>query len=248
MAGHSQFKNIMYRKGAQDAKKAKIFTKITREIITAAKSGMPEPANNPRLRSAIQWAREENMPRDRIETAIKRATSSNDTDNFTPIRYEGYGAGGTALIIEALTDNRNRTASDIRSAFSKFGGNLGETGSVSFMFNRLGLVIFPAEAADEEKMLEAAIEAGANNCERVGDQYEITCEVESLAEVRDALEKAISEPQSAKIIWQPANLVAVSEDQAQSNLKLMEMLEDNDDVQNVFSNIEIPDNLLQEMA
>lgn len=248
MAGHSQFKNIMHRKGAQDAKKGKIFTKIIREIISAAKSGAPDPASNPRLRSAIQWAREENLTRDRIDAAVKRGSGSVDTDNYEPVRYEGYGPGGTALIVQALTDNRNRTAPDIRSAFSKFGGNLGEPGSVSFMFDHVGLILYPASVASEEAMFEAALEAGANNCELSDGTHAITSSTESFLTVRDALEKRFGPAQSAKLTWQPQNTVEVNEDQAKSLLKLLDTLEDNDDVQEVFSNFEIPETLMASLS
>jgi len=248
MAGHSQFKNIMYRKGAQDAKKAKIFTKIIREIISAAKGGAPDPNSNPRLRSAIQWAREENLPRDRIEAAVKRGSGNIDADHFEAVRYEGYGPGGTALIIQALTDNRNRTASDIRAAFSKFGGNLGEPGSVSFMFSHAGLIAYPAAAANEEAMFEAVLEAGADNCEFDGAQHSVFCAHDSFLQVRDALEKRFGAPAFAKLVWQPQNTVTVNEDQAKSLLKLIDALEDNDDVQEVFANFEIPEAMLARLS
>lgn len=248
MAGHSQFKNIMYRKGAQDAKRAKIFTKITREIISACKTGMPDPTSNSRLRSAIQWARQENMPRDRIEGAIKRGSGANDTDNFEPVRYEGYGPGGVAVIVQALTDNRNRTASDVRAAFTKFGGSMGEQGSVSFMFDFVGLITYPADKADEESMFEAALEAGASNCELDGKAHSITCDPDSFGQVRDGLERKFGEPESAKLTWQPKNTTPVGEEQAKPLLKMLDMLEDNDDVQEVFSNFEIPENLMETLS
>jgi YebC/PmpR family DNA-binding regulatory protein len=248
MAGHSQFKNIMHRKGAQDAKKGKIFTKVIREIISASKTGMPDPASNPRLRSAIQWAREVNLTRDRIEAAIKRGSGNIDADNYEPIRYEGYGPAGTALIVQALTDNRNRTASDIRSAFSKFGGNMGEPGSVSFMFEHIGLIIYPAKAASEEQMLDAAIEAGADNCEFDGEQHSISSAPEQFLGTRDQLEKRFGAPESAKLTWQPKNTIAVDEEQAKALLKLIDFLEDNDDVQEVFSNFEIPETLISALS
>lgn len=248
MAGHSQFKNIMHKKGAKDAKKAKILTKVAREIISACKAGMPDPAANPRLRSAIQWAREENMTRDRIEAAIKRGSGSVDTDNFEPVRYEGYGPGGTAIIVQALTDNRNRTASDIRSAFTKYGGNMGETGSVAFMFNYAGMIIYPASVGSEDDVMEAALEAGADDCQSDSSRHTILCAIESFAAVRDALEKKFGAAESAKIGWQPKNTVAVNEDQARQILKLVDALEDFDDVQEVFSNFEIPEALMTALA
>lgn len=248
MAGHSHFKNIMRRKGAQDAKKAKILTKVQREIISACKAGMADPASNPRLRSAIQWAREENMPRDRIEAAIKRGAGGVDTDNFVPIRYEGYGPGGAAIIVQALTDNKNRSASDIRAAFTKFGGNMGETGSVSFMFDYVGAIIYPAHVADEEKMLEAALEAGADDCAFDGQSHTIICATENFASARDALEKMFGAPASAKLTWKPKNTTPVNEEQARQLLKMIDALDDNDDVQEVFSNFEIPEALLTSLA
>ena len=248
MAGHSQFKNIMHRKGAKDAKKAKIFTKVTREIISAAKLGMPDPAVNPRLRSAIIWAREENMPRDKIEAAIKRGSGNVDTDNFEEIRYEGYGVGGVAVIIQALTDNRNRSASDIRAIFTKYSGNMGETGSVSFMFDRCGMITYPLSVATEETMFEAILEAGADNCEADAESYTITCAQENFGAVRDALEKAYGAATSAKITWLPKTTAPVSEDQARQLIKMVEALEDNDDVQEVFTNVEIPESMVTALS
>lgn len=248
MAGHSQFKNIMRRKEAQDAKKGKILTKVGREIISACKSGSPDPASNPRLRAAIQWAREENMPRDRIEAAIKRGSGSVDTDNFESIRYEGYGAGGVAVIIQALTDNRNRTAPEMRSIFSKFGGAMGETGSVSFMFDYIGHITYPLAIATPDGMLETAIDVGADNCESDDSHHIITCTLEQFTHVRDGLEKRFGAPESAKMIWQPKNTVTVNEEQAQGLLKMIDAFEDNDDVQEVFSNFEIPDNVMQKLS
>lgn len=248
MAGHSQFKNIMHRKGAQDAKRAKIFTKIGREIIAACKTGSPDVNSNPRLRNAIIWAREENMPRDKIEAAIKRATGGQDNANYEPIRYEGYGPGGIAIIVQGLTDNRNRTASDVRAAFSKHGGNMGETGSVSFMFDYVGMITYPAAAGDEEKLLEAALEAGADNCERKGDEYAITCASDAFGEVRDGLEKILGPAASARLTWLPKTPTGVDEETARTLLKLIDTLEDHDDVQEVFSNLEISDALLERLS
>ena len=248
MAGHSQFKNIMRRKGAQDAKKAKIFTKIMREINAACKAGMPDPAHNPRLRAAVLKARQENISKDRIDDAIKRMSGQAGSDNYEEVRYEGYGSGGVAVIVEALTDNRNRTASEVRSAFTKFGGNLGESGSVNFMFDRIGVITYPAGKADEETMLEAAIETGAENCESDKSQHQITCSPESFGHVRDALEKKFGEPQSAKLTWVPKTGAPVNEEQAQSLLKMIDMLEDNDDVQEVFANYEIAEDVLERLS
>jgi YebC/PmpR family DNA-binding regulatory protein len=248
MAGHSQFKNIMHRKGAKDAKKAKILSKVAREIISACKGGAPDPAANPRLRTAIQWAREENMPRDRIDAAIKRGSGNVDTDNYEPIRYEGYGPGGTAIIVQALTDNRNRSASDIRSTFTKFGGNMGETGSVSFMFDHVGMIVYPASVASEDKMFETALDAGADDCAMEDGNHLITCAPESFGTVQGILEKAFGAPASVKMVWKPKNTVAVGEEQAKALLKLIDTLEDNDDVQEVFSNFEIPENLITALS
>lgn len=248
MAGHSQFKNIMHRKGAKDAKKAKIFTKVTREIISAAKLGMPDPSVNPRLRAAIAWAREENMPRDKIEAAIKRGSGNVDTDNFEEVRYEGYGPGGVAVIVQALTDNRNRSASDIRSTFTKFSGNMGETGSVGFMFDRVGLITYPISVAGEEAMFEATLEAGADNCDTDAEHYSITCSQDSFGAVRDALEKAYGAAVSAKITWIPKTTAPVNEEQAKQLMKMVEVLEDNDDVQEVFTNVEIPESMVTALS
>ncbi len=248
MAGHSQFKNIMRRKGAQDAKKGKILTKVGREIISAVKAGSSDPASNPRLRAAILWAREENMPRDRIEAAIKRASGNNDSDNFEAVRYEGYGPGGVAVIVQALTDNRNRTAPEMRSAFAKCGGALGETGSVSFMFDYIGRVVYPLGIATADGMLETAIDVGAENCESDATNHIVTCTLEQFVHVREGLEKRFGAPESAKMIWQPKNTVPVDEEQAKNILKLIDTLEDNDDVQEVFSNFEISDSVLQRLS
>lgn len=248
MAGHSQFKNIMHRKGAQDAKKAKIFTKITREIISAAKTGIPDPSNNPRLRSAVAWAREENMPRDRIEAAIKRGAGNTGGDNYESVRYEGYGPGGVAIIVEALTDNRNRTAPDVRAAFAKAGASLGESGSVSFMFDYVGVIRYPATSASEDIMFEAALDAGASGCETNAEGHAIICAHEDFGRVRDQLEARFGLAESSKLAWQPKNTVPVTEENARILLKLIDTLEDNDDVQEVFSNFEIPESLIAALS
>jgi YebC/PmpR family DNA-binding regulatory protein len=247
MAGHSQFKNIMRRKGAQDAKKAKLFTKIAREINAACKMGMPDPAHNPRLRAAMLKARQENIPRDRIEGLIKKASGGVD-ETYDEVRYEGYGPGGVAVIIEALTDNRNRTASEVRAAFTKFGGNLGETGSVGFMFERVGAITYPKAKASEEAMLDAAIEAGADNCESDGERHQITCTPDAFGAVRDALEKALGEPQSAKLTWIAKSGAPINEDDARALLKMIDVLEDSDDVQEVFANYEIADEVMERLS
>ncbi len=248
MAGHSQFKNIMVRKGKQDAKRGKIFTKIIREIIAATRGGMPDPAANPRLRSAIAWAREENMPRDKIDAAIKRGSGNSEGDNFEPIRYEGYGVGGVAIIVQALTDNRNRTASEIRSIFTKCGGNIGEPGSVAFMFDYVGIILYAASVADEETILEAAIEAGADNCESGAEGHLITTAPDDFLNVREALEKQFGAAVSARLSWQAKITSQVNEEQAKQIIKLLETLEDNDDVQDVFSNADISAELLSRIS
>lgn len=241
MAGHSQFKNIMRRKGAQDAKRGKLFTKIIREIIVAAKTGAPDIEMNPRLRLAVLKARAENMPKDKIENAIAKGAGTGDTDHYESIRYEGYGPGGVAFIVEALTDNRNRTAPDLRAAFTKAGGNLGETGSVGFMFDRVALITYPVSQIVEDAMLEAAIEAGADNCESDGEFHHITCAPESFAAVRDALAARFGDPKTAQLTW-VANITSPADAAtAEAVMKLVETLEDNDDVQEVFTNIELSD-------
>ena len=248
MAGHSQFKNIMYRKGAQDKKRAKIFTKIIRELTTAARTGLPDVNANPRLRAAVNAAKLANMPKDTVERAIRRGSGEEAGDNYDEVRYEGYGPGGIAIIVEALTDNRNRTASDIRAAFTKAGGNLGETNSVSFLFDRLGEVLYPASIASPDAMFEAAVEAGADNVESGGEQHTVTCAADDLNAIRDALEKRFGTPQSAKLVWRPKVNTPVAGDDADSLLKLLETLEDSDDVQNVYANFEMADDVLQRLS
>ncbi|CAK0749301.1 putative transcriptional regulator YebC [Azospirillaceae bacterium] len=248
MAGHSQFKNIMHRKGAQDAKRAKIFNKLAREITVAAKAGLPDPAANPRLRAAIQAARVQNMARDRIERAIRSGSPGGDASSYEEVRYEGYGPGGVALIVEALTDNRNRTAAEIRSAFTKYGGSLGETNSVSFMFSRMGLVLYPAAAASADAMFEAALEAGADNVESSETEHEVTTAIERFSVVRDALEARFGVAETARLTWRPLNTTAVDEDVAVSLLKLLDVLEDNDDVQTVEGNFDISEALMEKLA
>ncbi|MDB5361351.1 MAG: uncharacterized protein JWO51_2648 [Rhodospirillales bacterium] len=249
MAGHSQFKNIMHRKGAQDAKRAKVFTKIIRELTVAARSGLPDPAANPRLRAAVLAARAGNMPKDTVDRAIKRGAGGEDGTNYEEVRYEGYGPGGVALIVEALTDNRNRTAGDVRTAFNKAGGALGETNSVSFMFQRLGEVTYPAKAASADAMLEGAIEAGADDVESGEDEHVVLCAPDDLSTVRDALEATFGPSSSAKLVWRPATTAPVTdEDVAQSLFKFIDVLEDNDDVQTVYANFDIPDDLMAKLG
>jgi YebC/PmpR family DNA-binding regulatory protein len=248
MAGHSQFKNIMHRKGAQDAKRARIFAKLIREITVSARQGLPDPASNPRLRAAMTAARQANMTRDTIERAVKKATGAGGSDDYQEVRYEGYGPAGVAMIVETLTDNRNRTAGDVRSAFAKAGGALGETNSVSFMFTRLGAIRYPAAVASGDDMLEAAIEAGAENVESDAEAHEITCPIEDFFAVRDAMEARFGPPETAKLDWRPTTEVTLDEDKAKSLLKLLDQLEDNDDVQNVYANFDIPDAVMQRLS
>jgi YebC/PmpR family DNA-binding regulatory protein len=248
MAGHSQFKNIMHRKGAQDAKRARHFAKLIREITVSARQGLPDPAFNPRLRAAMSAAREANMPRDTIERAVKKATGAAAGDDYVEVRYEGYGPAGVAVIVETLTDNRNRTASDVRAAFNKHGGALGETNSVSFMFTRMGVIEYPAKAATADAMLDAAIEAGADDVASGSDGHEVTCAVDGLFAVRDALEARFGPPSSARLDWRPATSVTLDEDRATSLLKLIDALEDSDDVQNVYANFDIPEDVMQALS
>ena len=248
MAGHSQFKNIMHRKGAQDAKRARIFAKLIREITVSARQGLPDPASNPRLRAALTAARQANMTRDTIERAVKKAAGAGGNDDYQEVRYEGYGPAGVAMIVETLTDNRNRTAGDVRSAFAKNGGALGETNSVGFLFNRLGVIRYPLAVATADDMLEAAIEAGAENVESDDEAHEVTCAVEDFFGVRDALEAKFGAPETAKLDWRPTMEVTLDEDKAKSLLKLLDQLEDNDDVQNVYANFDIPDAVMQRLS
>jgi YebC/PmpR family DNA-binding regulatory protein len=248
MAGHSQFKNIMYRKGAQDKKRAKQFARLTREILVAAKSGLPEPDKNPALRGAIQAARAANMPKDNIERAIKRAAGGEDDTNYEEVRYEGYGPGGVAVIVEALTDNRNRTAGEVRSAFSKHGGTLGETNSVSFMFDRMGVIVYPAKVASAETVFEAAVEAGASNVESSGEQHEVTCDPDDFSAVRDALTERFGDPESAELTWRPQTTVEIDDEKAQTMLKLLDALDESDDVQRVAANFEINDDVMARLT
>lgn len=247
MAGHSQFKNIMFRKNRQDAQKSKLFSKLSREITVSAKLGMPDPAHNPRLRAAIVAAKAQSMSRDVIERAIKKAQGG-DAENYDEVRYEGYGPGGVAIIVEALTDNRNRTASDVRATFSKYGGALGEAGSVSFMFSRIGSIVYAAKAGTADAMFEAAIEAGADEVISAGGTHEFLCKQEDFASTRDALEARLGTPQSASIVWRPLNNMAVNEEQGASLLKLLDVLDDHDDVQNVYANYEMSDALMEKLS
>ena len=247
MAGHSQFKNIMHRKGAQDKKRAKIFTKLAREITVAAKIS-EDVDSNPRLRAAIQAARAQNMPKDNIDRAVKKATGGGEAENYEDIRYEGYGPGGIAVIVEALTDNRNRTAAEVRAAFTKHGGNLGETGSVGFMFSRIGEIVYPADKTDGDTMFEAALEAGADNVDSDDTGHIIETQAADLSAVTEALTVTFGEPESARLIWKPENTTPVESDQARTLIKLIDVLEDNDDVQNVYSNMELSDAILADLG
>jgi len=247
MAGHSQFKNIMFRKNKQDAQRSKLFSKLSREITVAAKQGMPDPAHNPRLRAAILAAKAQSMSKDVIDRAIKKSQGG-DAENYEEVRYEGFGPGGVAIIVEALTDNRNRTAADVRAAFSKYGGAMGENGSVSFMFSRVGSIIYPSNAGDADSMLEVAIEAGADESISSSEGHEFLSKVEDFAAVRDALEAKLGAPVSAKIIWRPGNTVQVGEDSGETLTKLLDALDDHDDVQNVYANYEMSDALLEKLS
>jgi YebC/PmpR family DNA-binding regulatory protein len=250
MAGHSQFKNIMHRKGRQDAARAKLFAKLAREITVSVRNGLPDPEMNARLRLAIQAARAENMPKDNIERAIKKAAGA-DTEAYEAIRYEGYGPGGVAVIVEALTNNRNRTAGEVRSIFSKHGGNLGESNSVSFMFDRMGEFRFPLSVGDADQVLEKAIDAGADDVvsgEGEGAAHEIYCAQESFNAVREALEKSLGQPSSAKLMWRPKTTAPVEGETAQTLFDMIAALDDNDDVQNVYANFELSDDALAKFA
>jgi YebC/PmpR family DNA-binding regulatory protein len=247
MAGHSKFKNIQFRKGAQDKKRSKLFSKFAREITAAARMGMPDPAMNPRLRGAIQAARAQNMPKDNIERAIKKSEEAGGA-NYEDVRYEGFGAGGVGVIVEALTDNRNRTASEVRSVFTKYGGNLGETGSVSFMFDRVGAIEFATEKANADAMIEAAIEAGADDVESSEEGHVLYCDPDRLHQVAKVLEGRFGEPRMARILWRPKSGVPVDEEPGQKLIRMIDGLEDLDDVQNVYANFEIADEVLERLS
>ena len=247
MAGHSKFKNIMYRKGAQDKKRSALFSKLSREITVAAKMGLPDPEANARLRAAVIAARAQSMPKDNIQRSIDKA-SGGDAENYEEIRYEGFGPGGVALIVEALTDNRNRTATNVRTIFSKHGGNLGASGSVSHGFERLGLIEYPPSAGDDDKVLEAAIEAGADDVESDDAGHRIWTSVESLHEVAKALEPMLGEGEGAKLAWRPSTEVEIRGEQAQQLVRLMEALDEDDDVQTVWGNERIPDEEMERIA
>jgi len=248
MAGHSHAKNIAHRKAAQSAKRSQAWGKLIREVTVAAKTGLPDPAHNPRLRAAVKTALAGNMPRDTVERAIKRVAQGADTDNYDEVRYEGYGPGGVAIIVEALTDNRNRTASDLRSIFSKNGGALGESNSVAFQFEREGVVRYLPAAGSADAVLDAAIEAGAADVESDADGHAVRTAVEDLFAVRDALEAALGAAESARLEWRPNASVPLDEDAARSVLKLVDLLDDHDDVQNVYANFDVPDDVLERLT
>ena len=247
MAGHSQFKNIMHRKGRQDKARSALFGKLAREITVSAKLGQPDPAFNPRLRAAILAARAENMPKDNIERAIKKSQGAG-TENYDEIRYEGYGPGGVAMIVEALTDNRNRTAGEVRAIFSKNGGNLAESGAVSFMFNHIGVVEYDAKSASADAILEAAIEAGAEDVLSNEDGHQVITTPQALNDVTKSLEARFGEPRKSSMIWKPQNTVALDDEAGEKVLKLIESLDDSDDVQNVYANFEVSDALVAKMS
>jgi len=247
MAGHSQFKNIMHKKGRADKERSKLFSKLSREITVAAKLGMPDPAHNPRLRAAMIAARAESMPKDNIQRAVAKATGG-DAENIEEVRYEGYGPGGVALIVEAMTDNRNRTGSDIRAAFSKFGGSLGEPNSVAFMFDRVGVITYPKDKGSDDAMLETAIEAGADECVSSEEGHEFIASLESFGTVRDALEAKLGEPQSARIEYRAKTMIAVPDAAGETLVKLLDTLDEHDDVQNVFGNYELSDALMEKLG
>ena len=247
MAGHSQFKNIMFRKGKQDKERSKLFAKLSREITVAAKSGLPDPAHNPRLRTAIIAAKAESMPKDNIERAIQKAVGGAG-ENYDEVRYEGRGPGGVALIVETMTDNRNRTSADVRAAFSKYGGAMGETGSVSFLFDHVGVIAYPLTKGSEDAMLEAALEAGADECVSSAEGHEFLTGLDNFLTVREALEARLGAPQSASIVWRPQTTVAVPDAAGESLVKLIEVLDDHDDVQNIYGNYELSDALIAKLA
>jgi YebC/PmpR family DNA-binding regulatory protein len=248
MAGHSQFKNIMHRKGRQDAVRSKIFSKLAREITVAAKMGLPDPAMNPRLRLAIQNAKSESLPKDNIQRAINKA-SGGDSENYEEVRYEGYGPGGVAVIVEALTDNRNRSASNVRAAFTKAGGAMGETGSVGFMFDRVGEITYKPDAGSADAVMESAINAGAQDVESDDEEgHTILCAFEDIGEVSSALEASLGEAESVKAIWKPQTMAPVDAEKAESLFKLIERLEDDDDVQNVYANFEVDEDTLAKLS
>jgi YebC/PmpR family DNA-binding regulatory protein len=247
MAGHSQFKNIMHRKGRADKERSKMFSKLAREIFVSAKMGMPDPNHNPRLRAAMIAARQLSMPKENIQRAIDKATGAN-AENIEEVRYEGYGPGGVAIIVETQTDNRNRTGSDIRSTFSKYGGALGEPNSVTFMFDRMGVITYPKAKGSDDAMLEIAIDAGADEVISDDESHEFLTPLESYGTVRDALEAKLGEPSGAKIEWRPKTMSPVSDENGETLIKLLDILDDHDDVQTVYGNYELSDALMAKLG
>jgi YebC/PmpR family DNA-binding regulatory protein len=251
MAGHSKFKNIMHKKGRQDSLRSKLFSRLSREITVAAKAGLPDPAMNPRLRLAVNNAKAESMPKDNIERAIKKATGG-DADAYEEIRFEGFGPGGVGVIVEVLTDNRNRATANVRTAFGKNGGNLGENGSVAFMFTRMGQIIYPAKVASEDAMMEAAIEAGAEDVEsdlsEDGEGHKVFTAFEDLNAVTEALTAKLGDPKSTGVVWRPNTLTPVSGEAAGTVMKLIDALDDEDDVQNVYTNADFDEADLERLA
>ena len=248
MAGHSKFKNIMHRKGAQDKKRAKIFSRLGKEISVSVKARGPDSESNIRLRSAISAAKAVNMPKDNIDRAIKKGEGNDPDSNYEEVRYEGYGPGGVAVIVEVLTDNRNRTAAEVRAAFTKYGGNLGETGAVSFMFDRVGLIHYPENKGDMETVFEAALEAGAEDVESGVTGHDIFCLPDEFSEVRDALEGVLGAPEAARLEWRPHSTIDVNESEAETLLKMLDTLDDNDDVQRVAANFNISDDVMARLG
>ncbi len=247
MAGHSQFKNIMFRKGKQDKERSKLYSKLAREITVASKGGLPDPKLNARLRGAVTEARAQNMTKDAIERAIKKGQGG-DAENYDEIRYEGYGPGGVAVIVEAMTDNRNRTSADVRSTFAKYGGVMGETGSVAFLFNHVGVISYPLAKGGEDAMLELALEAGAEECVSSEDGHEFLTGLDDFLTVREALEARLGAPISAAITWRPINTMPISDAVGESLIKMIEVLDDHDDIQNVYGNYELSDALMAKLA
>jgi YebC/PmpR family DNA-binding regulatory protein len=247
MAGHSQFKNIMHTKGRADKARSKLFSKLAREITVAAKLGLPDPAHTPRLRAAVIAARAENMPKDNIERAIKKALGG-DADTYEAIRYEGYGPGGVAIIVEALTDNRNRSASNVRSLFAKYGGNLGETGSVAFMFTRAGEITYKMRAGSSDQVMEAAIEAGADDVQSDETGHVFLCAFDNIGETTSGLTASLGEAETVKVVWKPQTVTPVDEEMAQTLMKLIDALDEDDDVQNVFTNFEVSDEVMKKLT
>ena len=248
MSGHSKWANIQHRKGAQDARRAKRFAKLVREVSVAARQGLPDPEHNARLRTAIAAARAQSVPKENIERVLKKAQGGDDGVTYDELRYEGFGPGGVALLVDAMTDNRNRTAAEVRSIFNKYGGALGESGSVNYMFERIGSIHYEDAAANADEMFEAALEAGASDCEFDGDGHDISCAPEDFGDVSEALTERFGTPEYAGLIWTPQTTIPIDEQAAESLFKLMEALDDCDDVQNVSANFEVSDDVMQKLS